>query len=239
MINKIYKDLNFWIALAALLISGYTLFDTIAEQKAENKKWEAINLARIAVIEGKFVTFRKISLNELHVKDWGYNPRSFPPGVDDNPNDVLIKNLVVAFDPSKNETIPFTSAIKMNELMDFFKDDTSFHSTHYAYFKQYVPMMIFQNVGQTSCVIDSVLIKDIFLDNLQDTVIRLTQKNFTLEPGQKYFEGKFAIRVGLDQPLPKFHFKYNIYFTNIKGESDSTKVFVQYDEPNFLISKAQ
>jgi hypothetical protein len=106
--------------------------------------------------------------------------------------------------------------------------------------ERFQPMITIQNVGLTSCNIDSIIIKDFMVDtanykNFGKTTQTLIEKNFTLEPGQKFPSAKYTFRVPLNAPIPNIQFDYEIYFENINHEKKTKKFRIFGGSDDFVV----
>lgn len=116
--KSILKDFTFWFSIISLGVSLYTISSTISESKSQNKKWQAINIAKISVIDVKFLIWRKIDYKELCKGDWGYNPTAtqYIDEPDYNPNEVLLPYKLVAVNKKTGLPQQSTSSMKISEL---------------------------------------------------------------------------------------------------------------------------
>lgn len=230
------KDFVFWFALASLCISIYTLCSTVSESKSQNKKWETINSARISITDVKFLMWRKISFEDLHKKDWGYNPTAtqYLDEPDYDPNEVILPYKLVAVNKVTNEPVNRTSSMKVNDLNKELISG-SLNPSKYDFKKYYKIIITMQNVGQTPGTIDSGRIQNISFPNWKDSTIPLQPNNFTLDAGQKYLNQNFGYFIKLDEIPGKYNFDYNVYYTDINGNHKSTKVTISGDNVFFKI----
>jgi hypothetical protein len=116
--KNIFKDFTFWFALFSLGISLYTIFDSNYQLREQNKKWVAINSARISISNVKFFGWRKITFAELREPNWGYNPTA-TQYLDDpafNPNDLVLPYKLVAVNRLTKQPLQATSSMKISDL---------------------------------------------------------------------------------------------------------------------------
>ncbi|MEP6948107.1 MAG: hypothetical protein ABI863_02480 [Ginsengibacter sp.] len=114
-------------------------------------------------------------------------------------------------------------------------DETNGFYAGIPFWAFYSPQVTVENVGHTSYVIDSVVIRDMYMDSTQnmniikqDRVV-MPEKNFSLEPNQKILSARAKIIYDPNAPIPYLHYYLDVYYKDYWGKTDSTKVFVQYD----------
>jgi len=237
--KNILRDFSFWFALAALGISAYTIFDSNNQLREQNKKWRAINLGRVSVIEAKYYIFREVTWEVMHRDSLEGNQY---PVTGYNPNYVEIENMIVAFDSVTKHNVPYTSAITVTELIEQLHRRKIYDFSHMSFQKYYKPIVTIQNVGQTSCTIDSILLSSFIVDpnkveiengfNLK----KLALQNFNLEPGQKFPTSRLEFDVQRFVPVQPYKFKFQVYYTDIEGEQDIIKTTVNFNGLEFLIT---
>ncbi len=103
------------------------------------------------------------------------------------------------------------------------------------------PQIIIQNVGQTPCSVDSLVIVDFKMHEtpiykgISTAKIIAPAQNFSLEPTQKFIFNYAQFGFELLGPIPDFDFNLNVYFKNIDSILTIKKVFVQFKEARFSV----
>jgi hypothetical protein len=242
--KKISDKIALWGSIFSLIISALTIWYTSHAHQEDIENWKDLNLARISVIDPKFFTFRSLTFEDLLKQDSGYTLHGIqnPSEANDNPNFVLIKNLVVAYDTLTKSYIDNTSAITLTQLKNELKIKGKYSDTALIYKQYYKPQITIQNVGQTSCIIDSIIIKDVFFDtsNVRIDVskfqyIPLEQKNFTLDPGKTFMSARFDFHYPLNATVPFFKYTFEVYYTPIKHKQVPKIVVVSYVKGEFIV----
>lgn len=237
--KNILRDFSFWFALASLVVSAYTIFDSNNQLREQNKKWKAINLGRVSVIEAKYYVFREVTWEVMHRDSLIGNQY---PATGYNPNYVEIENMVVAYDSVAKQNIPYTSAITMNELIEQLHRRKIFDFSHLRFENYFKPIVVIQNVGQTYCTIDSILLSSFIVDPNKVVVEngfnlkKLALQNFNLEPGQKFLTSRLEFNVQRFTPPQPYKFKYLVYYTDLEGEQHIIKKVVNFNGLEFLIT---
>ena len=218
------------LAVFSLLVSGLTIWYSYTTHREDTNYWKSVNLARISIIDVSYLTFRKVSFAELLENDWGYIPQAQADPTNNfyNPNEASIKSILVAHDTISNIFLNNTSAIKVDDLKKELLNKGFTDLNRYNIEKKFQPIITIQNVGLTSCLIDSIIYRNLFVDsgnyNIKGSnTTTLLAKSFTLEPGQKYSSGRFLIYLPINAPIPDIEFEYEIYFENIDQEKKIKK----------------
>lgn len=75
--QSFFSDPKVAISLLALVVSIVSLIWTLANQWNQNKKWDALNLAKIEVSDQGFVIWKELSEEQIRLMKWGYEPTIF------------------------------------------------------------------------------------------------------------------------------------------------------------------
>ncbi len=107
------------LSVGALIISVISLSYTVLKDKAQNKRWDHINLARIIIRNLQFATWRLVPWKEFDSTDWGYADVFGLPKTDTN--GVLDRTVlrvpagIVAID-NTGKTLEGIDAITVHEM---------------------------------------------------------------------------------------------------------------------------
>ena len=69
-----FSDSKNVFSLIAILISLASFYYTYTSQREQNKRWDALNLARIELIEQGFLVWKELSEHDASSVNWGYEP---------------------------------------------------------------------------------------------------------------------------------------------------------------------
>ena len=75
--ESFFSDPKTAISLLALVIAIFSFIWTLANQWKQNKRWDALNLARIELEDEGFIVWKEMSNEEVLATKWGYEPTIF------------------------------------------------------------------------------------------------------------------------------------------------------------------
>ncbi len=195
-------------------------------------------MARIAIVDAHFFTFRTVTREQM-MNDSLFGLQS-PSDKDNSPNLYMIKYLLNGFDSVAHKNI-MSSSVSMR---DFIKEmnDKRIDRRNKIIVKLFSPIITIKNVGQTTCTIDSVVIHDLVVNQLDSNYYaninnepshNIGRYNFSLEPGQEFINTSFTINAALGTQNPKMKFHYDIYYKNFIGDTLSEKLLVNTADGGF------
>src|ERR1017187_5058750 len=140
----------------ALFISLLALAFTVWYNIQTHLQWTEINTARMAIEYPQFYTFRTLSFDSPYMDS--IDATQIPGDPVDNPNYALVKYLIAAYYKDQKTPIPgsfaLTPYLSKKELEKRNIPDSG------VYFKRlFRPQVTIQNVGQTPCEIDSIVVR--------------------------------------------------------------------------------
>jgi len=231
-----WRDPSAYIALLTLLalcFSWYSLHVT-------DSQWEAINSARISVNHAQFLTVRTIDLDNKYRDsiEGILNPQEDLY----NPNYMLVKYLIGARHPKDTTYIAGTLGLTKYQCQQEVIRRQITNYNDLVYERWYRPQVTIQNVGQTSCTIDSIIIRNYvehansWVKGVTNSRVPAADADFTLEPNEKYLFNYMLVGFPLYGDIPDFDFDLYVYFKNIKNVSSTKKVTVKLVARDFHIS---
>lgn len=72
--SNFFSDPKVILSLFALLISSVSLIWTLANQWEQNRRWDNLNSANIAIKEVKMTKWKELTKDEAMKTNWGYDP---------------------------------------------------------------------------------------------------------------------------------------------------------------------
>lgn len=102
-----FSDPKVAISLVALAISILSLIWTLANQWNQNKRWDALNLAKIELEDEGFIIWKELSKEEVLSTKWGYEPTIFQNIEDRRYTDrYQLLNCLALLDLGTNSRVP-------------------------------------------------------------------------------------------------------------------------------------
>ena len=78
--SHFFSDPKVILSLFALLISSVSLIWTLANEWEQNRRWDNLNSANIAIKEVKMTKWKELTKDEAMKTHWGYGPSIYSSG---------------------------------------------------------------------------------------------------------------------------------------------------------------
>ncbi|CAN5230279.1 hypothetical protein BH20BAC1_BH20BAC1_11140 [soil metagenome] len=80
------------VSICSAGVAVFSLILTIVNTNKQNRKWNRINLARVYVVDVKFLAFRSFQIDEFQAIQWDYYMQTiqYPETPNYDPNKVFV-----------------------------------------------------------------------------------------------------------------------------------------------------
>lgn len=144
--SNFFSDPKVILSLFALLISFVSLIWTLANQWEQNRRWDNLNSANIAIKEIRMVKWKELTLDEAKQTKWGYDPSIYSSG--ESFNAFQIPYHLIARDSTTREKIKGVNPVFTIPQMDEELRRVGY-TNKVSITKLFKPFIIFENVGKT------------------------------------------------------------------------------------------
>jgi hypothetical protein len=215
------------LAIAALVLSLSSFAYTWFKDRNQNSRWDALNLARFAVRDLEFVSWRELSASEYQATTFGYSDPfvTASPGAGILGGAVRVPVSVAAYDKKGTGETALLGITVPDVRAEIVKRGRSLDE--YLLTKHYRLQFALENVGSTSA-------HDVFVEvtALEDGQVlgELTQPSgAAYAPGEKFW-AVLPLTTSIDQPFPhQLTVKLNVSYRDTHGNRHRVSHLFSYD----------
>lgn len=215
------------LAIAALTLSVGSFVYTWAKDRAQNRRWDALNLARFAVRDLEFLTWCELTLPEYRSTNFGYADPFVTawPGAGALSGAARVPVAITAYEigaTPETGIVGITVGEVQKAIIDRGDDPDN-----YVLMKRYQIQFALENVGSTAA---RNVIVSIAAANGNEPIGELRQPSGTeYVPGEKFWS-VFPFATPLDSPFPRdLQLKVRVEFADVHEKHQSASYSFSYD----------
>lgn len=144
--GSFFSDPKVVISILALLVSIISVIWTLANQFDQNRRWDALNIAKVEFKEAKFYIWREMTKEEALKTQWGYEPLIV--GSPEAWNKLTLPYFLQLRDMATGVVVPHTNPVFTVGEAEAEARRVGFNSP-VVLFRAFRPVFIFENGGKT------------------------------------------------------------------------------------------
>jgi len=191
------------LAILALGLSTLSLVYTLFKDREQNRRWDALNLARFVVRDLRFDAWREINQQQFAEMEWGYDqPYALAVTSDDGVIDInrlRIPVAIIAVDVETQATVGIP-AISVKEIKDELERRITKSEGAFALFKMLQISFVIENAGSTSANGFETLL--VVSDGRLTLADRKDAMSTSLAPAERV-KRSIAWTMQIDDPFPE------------------------------------
>jgi len=222
--SSFFSDPKVILALAALILSIFSLVWTLANQWEQNRRWDSLNRANIVLKEAKMFRWKELTKDEATKTNWGYDPLIYSLG--ESYNIFQIPYRLVARDSTTRERVarvnPVFTLQEMNDELGRIGYNGEVFIT-----RLFRPIFILENTGKTDAIDLSIEILSKTANEewhsafKSNTLIKLAGSQSSLVS----FDVEFPIQAQLP---PALNFRVELSYKDIHDNLIKTEIKVKW-----------
>lgn len=224
--NGFFSDPKVIISLLALIISIVAFVWSLANQRDQNRRWNAINMANIVLREAKMLPWERIGLSEVKSRNWGYVPEIFSGETRD---EFLLLSAIKLRDPNNNKPIDGASMVSTVPESAALAKHLGL-SPQVSLAKTLRPFFQFENFGKTTAYKTNVTVDVMEAVNSEKEWRRAFEANSRPDVGPGQLTSSY-LDIGLpgDMKVETLSFRINVEFEDINGLKKSSQIMLSWD----------
>lgn len=215
------------LAIAALVLSVSSFAYTWFKDRSQNRRWDALNLARFAVRDLEFVSWRELTANEYQATTFGY-PDPFvtaSPGASLLDGAVRVPVAVAAYSKRSIGETALLGITVAEVRAEIAKRGLAFDE--YVFTKHYRLQFALENVGPTAA--HDVVVDVRAVDDGQVLSELAQPSGAAYAPGEKFWS-VLPFSTSIDRPFPRqLSLTINVSYQDTHGNEHRVSHLFSYD----------